>query len=119
MLLLSCAAVALAGALYALMPLFGRRPGDLGEGLGFETEAERLLDRKSVVDKNLEDLALDYKMGRLSGADYQRLEAGDKSEAAGILESLEHLDAAIEAAIAAAPAGKKFCADCGRRLVEP
>jgi len=83
-------------------------------------------------------------MGRLGDSDFHRLEAGFKFEAAEILQKLDqlgaegNLDEGIEQAIAARKAtltsrrgtgpmvcpscgaelasGKKFCADCGRRI---
>ncbi len=138
--------VALTGC-YVLMPLFREPAGNLDIELLAETELDRLLDRKSVIYANLRDLELEYKMGRLSEADFRQLEAGYKNDAAIILQRLdqlnasENLDEVIEKDIASrkaklfAPdskrvndssrcpscgaeviAGKKFCADCGKRL---
>jgi hypothetical protein len=131
--------VVLAGA-YVLIPLFGRGGNNLEVELLSETELDRLLDRKAVVYKNLMDLEFEYKMGRLSDADFKRLDASYKQEAALILQEMDklgssgNLDATIEKDISArkaepgadplrcpscgAPviAGKKYCADCGHRL---
>ncbi len=73
-------------------------------------------------------------MGRLEEADYERLRAEHRAEAAAILAELDRLRAPngaraagpaakkgreasrCPACGAAAPPGKKFCADCGKRL---
>lgn len=146
----ACAAVVMAAGVYVLLPLFKKEDAP-DESLLPETEQERLLDRKAVVYRNLKDLELEYKMGRLSEEDFSQLEAGYRSEAAAVLQKLDGLnvagkseaviDAEIEKAAAArkrklygkrtgasqgAPRcpgcdatlipGKKFCADCGRRI---
>ncbi len=144
MVFLAGATLATLAVIYVLMPLFKEPKGNLEVELLAETELDRLLNRKAVVYSNLKDLQFEYKMGRLGDSDYHRLEAGFKSEAAEILHKLdqlgveENLDESIEQAIAArkaklAPAregapktcpscgavvvpGKRFCADCGRRL---
>jgi len=144
---LSCIILVLLTGVYVLMPLFRKTAGGPEMELVAETEADRLLDRKSVVYRNLKDLEFEYKMGRLSDSDYQQLGAIYRSEAAGILQELDKLSVAdtlgeaIETGIAAVKAkgkiseskpkkdashcpscgaevvpGKKFCADCGRRL---
>src|SRR5438876_11492699 len=98
--------VALVG-LYVLTPLFREPKGNLDVELLAETELDRLLNRKAVVYSNLKDLEFEYKMGRLSDADFKRLEAGYKSEAAVILKQLDglgvekNLDEAIEREVAA------------------
>jgi len=147
MVIVACAIMVLLAGAYVLIPLFREPPGNLEVELLTETELDRLLNRKAVVYRNLKDLELEYKMGRLGGEDFQRLEAGYKAEAAEILQKLdqlgvdESLDANIEQAVASrrarlfsAPAaatsesdkcpacgseiipGKKYCADCGRKL---
>jgi hypothetical protein len=139
---IACTAVVLLAGVYVLAPLFREPRGNLAVELLAETELDRLLNRKAVVYGNLKDLEFEYKMGRLGDADFRRLEAGYKQEAAVILQKLDQLgvdtdvDAAIEKEVAArksgragttaagkCPAcgadlisGKKFCADCGRRL---
>ena len=140
MLQLACTTLVVLAGAYVLLPLFRGGSNSLDVELLAETELDRLLDRKGVVYKNLIDLELEYKMGRLSEADFRRLDASYKQEAALILQEIdktvssENLDAAIEkdisarkAKTAAEPlrcpscgaqvvAGKKYCADCGHRL---
>lgn len=147
MLLLACTILTLLAGVYVLTPLFREPKGNLEVELLAETELDRLLNRKAVVYTNLRDLEFENKMGRLSEADYRRLEAGYMGEAAAILEKLDQLgvekdiDEKIERDVTARKArlfapgptptaeggtcpacgaaiikGKKFCADCGRRL---
>lgn len=147
MLILVCSAMVLLAGVYVLFPLFKEPKGNLEVELLAETELDRLLSRKAVVYSNIKDLEFEYKMGRLSDADFRRLEAGYKNEAAIILQKLDQLgaekniDENIEREIAARKSrlfpssssasqdsprcpscgaevivGKKFCADCGRRL---
>ena len=72
-----------------------------------ETELDRLLDRKAVIYRNLKDLNFEHAMGRLSDADFHRLEADYKNDAALLLQKLDQLgdskdlDNAIEKNIAA------------------
>lgn len=140
-----CAALVLVTGCYVLFPLF-REPKEAPElDLPDETEMDRLLDRKAVIYRNIKDLDFEHAMGRLSDEDYRRLQADDKNDAALLLQKLDQLgasgdlDSAIEKDIAArktalaapkterkmfrCPAcgaetvpGKKYCADCGKRL---
>ncbi len=86
------AMVILAGV-YVLTPLFKEPKGNLEVELLAETELDRLLNRKAIVYSNIKDLEFEYKMGRLSDADFQRLAAGYKNEAAIILQKLDQLGA--------------------------
>jgi hypothetical protein len=136
MLWIACAAVVIAGGSYALMPLFRESEGNLDLDLLDETELDRLLDRKAVVDRNLRDLQFEHGMGRLSDADFRQLEAGYNSESSSTLQSLGQLDASesldetIEKDIAARKAklhgaGSKrdrspqYCPSCGVALTSP
>jgi len=91
MLLLACAMVTVLAGVYVLMPLFREPKGNLEVELLAETELDRLLNRKAIVYTNLKDLEFENKMGRLSEADYRRLEAGYMGEAAVILGKLDAL----------------------------
>jgi hypothetical protein len=144
MIFLAGTVLTILAAVYVFMPLFREPKGNLEVELLAETELDRLLNRKAVIYSNLKDLEFEYKMGRLGGADFHRLDGGFKAEAAEILHKLDHLgveqylDESIEKAIserkakltsgkeqqssvcpscgAAKIPGKQFCADCGRPL---
>jgi hypothetical protein len=140
-----CAALVLVAGCYVLFPLFREAKGAPVLDLPDETELDRLLERKAVIYRNIKDLDFEHAMGRLSDADHQRLQADYKHDAALLLQKLdqmgasEDLDNAIEKDIAARKAaliapeterktsrcpscgaetvpGKKYCADCGKRL---
>jgi hypothetical protein len=76
---------------YVLIPLFRESKGSRALGSAGESDLDRLQDRKTVVYRNLRDLEFEYKMGRLSDADFQQLEAGYKNEAADILQKLDSM----------------------------
>ena len=107
MLWLACATVVIAAGFATLRPLFRDSEGNLDIDLLAETEIDRLLDRKTVIYRNLQDLEFEYKMERLSTADFQRLASGYKSEAAAVLQRLDQIDSSeglgeqIERAVAA------------------
>ncbi len=110
MLIIGCALLTVLAGVYVLTPLFKEPKGNLEVELLAETELDRLLNRKAIVYTNLKDLEFEYKMGRLADADYRRLEAGYKAEAASILQKLDQmgvqkdLDEKIEKDIAASKA---------------
>ena len=134
MLLLACTTVVVMAGLYVLTPLFREPKGSLEVELLAETESDRLLNRKAVIYGNLKDLEFEYKMGRLSGGDFRRLEAVHKSEAAVILQKLDQLgasdiiDVQIESDIAARKArpfsfssvkrqDSSRCPSCGAEVI--
>ena len=91
MVYVACAALAALVGVYVLVPLFKEPKGNLEVELLAETDLDRLLNRKAVVYTNLRDLEFEYKLGRLSDADFRRLEAGYKAEAAQLLQKLDQL----------------------------
>ena len=145
MIWLGCAALVILAGYYVLSPLFRETKEAKDTGLPDETELDRLLDRKAVIYRNLKDLNFEHALGRLTDADYRRLEADYKNDAALLLQKQDQLgdskdlDNALESNIAARKAalfaaapdrkthscpscgadivpGKKYCADCGERL---
>lgn len=91
MLIVVCAFLTVAAAFYVLTPLFREARGNLEVELLAETQLDRLLNRKAIIYSNIKDLEFEYKMGRLSDKDFQRLETGYKGEAALILQELDNL----------------------------
>lgn len=134
LLIASCTVLTVVAGIYVLVPLFRESSGSLDIDLRAETEADRLIDRKNAIYRNLKDLALEYEMGRLSDEDYSQLQAGYKKDAAIILQRLDGLkssqnqDEEIEKEIAArkrkmgsgdsvsAEASAK-CSSCGADLI--
>ena len=91
-LIVSCAALTMAAGVFVLAPLFRGAENSLEIELMAETDMDRLIDRKMAIYRNLKDLVLEYKMGRLSDEDFQQLESGYKKDAAMILQELEQLE---------------------------
>jgi hypothetical protein len=95
LLIASCAALTALAGIYVLFPLF-RETGDaLDIDLVAETEMDRLLERKAAVYRNIRDLTLEYRMGRLSEKDFRQLEAGYKIDASAILQKIERIGGSI------------------------
>jgi hypothetical protein len=134
MLWLLCAMVTVLAGAYVVLPLFRDSKTATDVDLLPETELDRLMDRKSVIYRNIKDLEFEHAMGRLSDADFRRLEADYKNEAAALLAKLdqlgasENLDETIERDIASRKAklfpagsarGKELprCPACGAEVV--
>src|SRR5947207_7374224 len=130
---------AILGAICA--PLF-RKEQTLESAIVEETEWDLLQRKKEVTLGNIQDLDFEYKCGKLSEEDYQKIRGEMSAEAAmvfkdiEIIESEADLDALIrreinarkrksktaEPAISCSscgssnPAANKFCAECGAKL---
>jgi hypothetical protein len=123
------------------VPLF-RKEDTLESAIIEETEWDLLQRKKEVVLGNIQDLDFEYKCGKLSEEDYQKIRAEMSAEAALVFQEIEHiesaadLDALIRREISARnrkskaavpttacstcgspnPATNKFCAECGAKL---
>src|SRR5262245_4012133 len=122
-------------------PLF-RKEETLESAIIEETEWDLLQRKKEVILGNIQDLDFEYKCGKLSEEDYQKIRGEMSSEAAIVfrdienLESTADLDALIRREISARkskskgagrttacsgcgftnPVTNKFCAECGAKL---
>jgi hypothetical protein len=123
------------------IPLF-RKEETLESAIIEETEWDLLQRKKEVVLGNMQDLDFEYKCGKLSDEDYQKIRGEMSAEAAKVFQDIEaieseaDLDALIRREItarqkksktsgatvscpscsAANPAANKFCAECGAKL---
>ena len=123
------------------VPLF-RKEDTLESAIIEETEWDLLQRKKEVVLGNIQDLDFEYKCGKLSEEDYQKIRAEMSAEAAKVfqdiddIESSADLDALIRREISARkgkpragapaascsscgapnPVANKFCAECGAKL---
>ncbi len=130
---------AILGAICA--PLF-RKEQTLESAIVEETEWDLLQRKKEVTLGNIQDLDFEYKCGKLSQEDYQKVRAEMSAEAAVVFQEIEHiesgadLDALIRREISARknkartaipttacsscgspnPLPNKFCAECGAKL---
>jgi len=121
------------------VPLF-RKEDTLESAIIEETEWDLLQRKKEVVLGNMQDLDFEYKCGKLSEADYQKIRGEMTAEAALVFQEIESIEAeadldalirrelsARKSKTAAAatscsscgssnPATNKFCAECGAKL---
>ncbi|BDC50017.1 hypothetical protein F183_A23330 [Bryobacterales bacterium F-183] len=98
---------------------------------------QHLEDRKARIYENLRDLQFEFRVGKLSEADYQRTKQGLQTELAGTLAEIDALKGALPAPAAAKAAKKtakkaegyvcphcgakfaqymKFCGECGKAM---
>src|SRR5579863_5604772 len=91
-----------------------------------------LEERKSAIYENLRDLQFEYRVGKLSDADYQQTKVGLQKELAGVIGEIERLSAAPASIPAAkdkppakqakspeAPAAATTCPHCGATFQKP
>ena len=92
-----------------------------------------LEERKAAIYENLRDLQFEYRVGKLSDADYQQSKVGLQKELAGVIGEIENFSAASPAAVvkeksavrkkapAAAPqeAAATTCPHCGAKFPKP
>lgn len=123
------------------IPLF-RRDETLESAIIEETQWDLLQRKKEVVLGNIQDLDFEYKCGKLSEEDYQKIRGEMSAEAALVFQEIESieskadLDALIRREISARkgksktatpvvscsscsapnPPTNKFCAECGAKL---
>ena len=121
------------------VPLF-RREETLESAIIEETQWDLLQRKKEVVLGNIQDLDFEYKCGKLSEDDYQKIRSEMGAEAALVFQEIENIEAEADldafirrelnarkskaapaatscsACGASNPSTNKFCAECGARL---
>src|SRR2546426_9588541 len=87
----------LSGAILAAIciPLF-RRDDTLESTIIEETEWDLLQRKKDVVLGNIQDLDFEYKCGKLSEEDYQKIRGEMSAEAAEVLQEIEKIESSEE-----------------------
>jgi len=83
--------------------------------------AAHLEERKQTIYENLRDLNFEFRLGKLSDADYEKTKAGLQNELAQVLAEIDRLaGAAPKAEKTRAPAPDPMvCAKCGARFDKP
>jgi len=88
---------------------------------------QHLEDRKARIYENLRDLQFEFRLGKLSEADYQRTKLGLQTELAGTLAEIDALkgapqQVAVKKKPVAPAAGKKeqqyVCPHCGAKFAQ-
>lgn len=139
MIYLFCGLLTVAVLTAVCRPLF-RKDDSLESAIVEETEWDLLQRKKEVILGNIQDLDFEYKCGKLSDGDYQRLRSEMALEASAVLEEIDRiessqdLDALIRREVAVRknrardaaahcpacgqrnPPANKFCAECGAKL---
>ena len=95
------------------------RPSDIPEPEAADPAAH-LEDRKKVIYENLRDLTFEYRLGKLSEADYQKAKAGLQTELAGVLAAIDQVSQGAPAPPPPAPkADPLVCPHCGAKFDKP
>src|SRR5450432_1334570 len=82
-----------------------------------------LEERKAQIYENLRDLQFEFRVGKLSDADYQKTKLDLQRELAKVLAEIDSIQP-VKAKVAAAPAPKpksdgKKCPHCGATFPQP
>ena len=84
---------------------------------------EHLEQRKAAIYENLRDLQFEYRVGKLSDADYQQTKVGLQQELAGVLGQIEQIQTGAPAKVVAppkpAPVDANKCPHCGAQFPKP
>ena len=84
-----------------------------------ESPTRHLEERKAAIYENLRDLQFEYRVGKLSDADYQATKLNLQKELAVVLAGIDKVPVKSAAAPAVQPAPKKVenvCPSCGAQF---
>src|SRR5712671_566488 len=78
-------------------------------------------ERRAAIYENLRDLQFEYRVGKLSDADYQQTKVGLQKELAGVLSEIETVTsgAPVRAAAVAKPKPGTVCPHCNATFPQP
>jgi hypothetical protein len=121
-------------AIVVIVFVLGVRPKDLPEPEPVSPFAH-LDERKAAIYDNLRDLQFEYRVGKLSDADYQLTKKDLQKELAGVMAEVDRVKLQLQGARAPAPKPKpapdpltcphcsahfslelKFCGECGKPM---
>jgi len=117
-------------AIAAIVYVIAVRPKDLPQPEPV-SPFQHLDERKAAIYDNLRDLQFEYRVGKLSDADYQQTKRDLQKELAAVLAEVDRLKAGGVPAPAPAPEPKKnvcphckaefeqalkFCGECGKPM---
>ena len=106
--------------------ILGVRPKDLPEPEPVSPFAH-LDERKAAIYENLRDLQFEYRVGKLSDADYQQTKQDLQKELAGVMAEVDRIKAELGVEAQARPAAPKVkakeaanvCPHCSARFDKP
>jgi NADH pyrophosphatase NudC (nudix superfamily) len=118
-------------AIAAIAFILGVRPRDLPEPEA-ESPFAHLDERKAAIYENLRDLQFEYRVGKLSDADYQNTKKDLQKELAAVLAEVDRVRAVLngaappkvvpDAGLSCPACGAKFekqlkfCGECGKPM---
>lgn len=83
-------------------------------------------ERRAAIYENLRDLQFEYRVGKLSDADYQQTKVGLQKELAGVLAEIERVNsgapptpAKVEAGATPKPKPGTVCPHCNATFAKP
>ena len=77
-------------------------------------------ERRAAIYENLRDLQFEYRVGKLSDADYQQTKVGLQKELAGVLGEIERVNSgAPPTPVKLATAPVIACPHCGAQFAKP
>jgi len=91
LLMILCAALTAAALLFIFRPLLAGGSAGLLDLQGASSGLKKLMRRKVTVYENIKDLDFEYKMGKLSDEDYNRLRDDYSSQAYAIMKEIEKI----------------------------
>ena len=86
---------------------------------------QHLDERKAAIYENLRDLQFEYRVGKLSDADYQQTKLALQKELAGVLSEIDRVaqqappKAATVASLKPQPPARIVCPHCGAKFANP
>jgi len=89
-----------------------------------QSPTRHLEERRAAIYENLRDLQFEYRVGKLSDADYQQTKVGLQKELAGVLAEIERVNsgappAPVKAAEPPAPKPGTVCPHCNATFPRP
>jgi hypothetical protein len=98
------------------------RPEDLAPEPAL-SPAAHLEDKKAAIYENLRDLQFEFRLGKLSEADYQKTKTGLQAELAALLAEIDRLTMGVQPAPQPPPVASRpdplRCPACGARFEKP
>src|ERR1700688_4016999 len=79
---------------------------------------QHLDERKAAIYENLRDLQFEYRVGKLSDADYQQTKVGLQKELAGVLSAIEKVTSSQKPAPAPVSKPSNVCPHCGAQFAK-
>src|SRR5882757_8920228 len=82
-------------------------------------------ERRAAIYENLRDLQFEYRVGKLSDADYQQTKVGLQKELAGVLSEIEKVSSGAPAkprevqAVVEKPKPQNVCPHCNAQFAKP